>query len=792
MESSTNGSKRKHLQEMVPLSSQNDGYLDDEDFALDQLSDHGDLEANDEELTHVVVETSKDRIFSKRGLALVCMIPLMLGIMALGIAIFNFIDTNQNKSNSLSVTDTDEAINVNDNLPSKQDVWINNEPEKTNPDDETAFSDWTDLDTPRSADEPVEEGDDYYTQDEVVVPTNTINDITDSNEEDFSWAEEEIINEETNDNDKPKINDYYDGNYDSSETHSTTGDSSPELTSSSSFKILSVIPHDSSSFTQGLSLFDGVLYESTGMYGRSKVRKIDPDTGAVLKSVDMEPRFFGEGLTSVQQKSGHEALVQITWTSGIGFVYDPTSLETLYNFTIDSYNGEGWGITYMPETNELVVSDGSEYLTFWDASDNIRQPRKTFSQSRDRLQVLTNEDVPVTQLNELEYVRGWILANVWLTNTLAKIDPTTGHIDTMLDMTELWPPNKRDATADVLNGISVVQIQDNLGIKDFDREFVEVYLTGKQWPSIYRVLLNDFVPLPPPTRVSKPSATTNNAQDSDENNQEKHDQTDENDFDGTTSSEIKVCPTDGPCYVIIREIPHDPSSFTQGLTYADGVLYESTGLYGQSKIRQLDPNTGAVLNNVQINKKIFGEGMTYMDTSSEDGPVLVQITWKAKKGFVYRADTLEQIREFSYETKTSEGWGITYLPLENELIVSDGSEWLHFWRATADENGNFPELRRIQVRYPETNKYATKLNELELADNGLLLANVWYENIILAIDPKTGDVVTVYDFVDLWPKALRSKDADCLNGISVTGTPGELYITGKKWPTIYHVAMLDM
>ena len=249
MESSTNGSKRKHLQEMVPLSSQNDGYLDDEDFALDQLSDHGDLEANDEELTHVVVETSKDRIFSKRGLTLVCMIPLMLGIMALGIAIFNFIDTNQNKSNSLSVTDTDEAINVNNNLPSKQESWINNEPEKTNPDDETAFSDWTDLDTPRSADEPVEEGDDYYTQDEVVVPTNTINDITDSNEEDFSWAEEEIINEETNDKDKPKINDYYDGNYDSSETHSTIGDSSPELTSSSSFKILSVIPHDSSSFT---------------------------------------------------------------------------------------------------------------------------------------------------------------------------------------------------------------------------------------------------------------------------------------------------------------------------------------------------------------------------------------------------------------------------------------------------------------------------------------------------------------------------------------------------------------
>lgn len=245
-------------------------------------------------------------------------------------------------------------------------------------------------------------------------------------------------------------------------------------------------------------------------------------------------------------------------------------------------------------------------------------------------------------------------------------------------------------------------------------------------------------------------------------------------------------------FSVIDSIPHDPKSFTQGLFYHDGYIYEGTGLNGQSNIFKIDPKSGEVLKQLSkpLSQELFGEGIAYFD-----GKIL-QLTWKNKMGFVYNSTTLEMMPDdsmpfpskFQFSTTTGEGWGVTYDSDRNEFIVSDGSHILHFWDADT-----LQEKRRKKVYWKigADKRYVKLLNELEYL-NGMVLANIWYEDVIASINPETGEIEQVLDFRELWPISQRTNlthKVDCFNGISSTDVDGELFVTGKWWPKIYRVKL---
>jgi glutaminyl-peptide cyclotransferase len=170
----------------------------------------------------------------------------------------------------------------------------------------------------------------------------------------------------------------------------------------------------------------------------------------------------------------------------------------------------------------------------------------------------------------------------------------------------------------------------------------------------------------------------------------------------------------------------------EGLTFNRGVLYESTGVNGQSGVRKLDPKTGETLDSVPMATKYFGEGLTYVNGK------LIQLTYKQRKGFIYNASDLHQPpTEFSYQTTTGEGWGLTYDAANRQLIVSDGSPYLMFW----DPN-TFAEKKRLLVKR-QNGQNATNINELEYW-RGRVVANIWYEDTIVVINPETGIVEKEY------------------------------------------------
>lgn len=262
---------------------------------------------------------------------------------------------------------------------------------------------------------------------------------------------------------------------------------------------------------------------------------------------------------------------------------------------------------------------------------------------------------------------------------------------------------------------------------------------------------------------------------------------------------------DGPMFEIIEQIEHDKNSFTEGLTYANDILYESIGLNGQSSLLILDALTGKTIESYDIDRKYFGEGLTYMNGK------LVQLTWKAKTGFIYDANDLSIApTTFQFTTTTNEGWGITYDSVHDELIVSDGSKYLHFW-----EPNTMQEKRKIEV-VRQNGKKSTYINELELW-RGRVLANIWYEDTIIVINPETGLVEKEYgkspiyvihfswineinylnrcytfaDFNTLWDYDDRlGSGADVLNGISVSEDPNILYVTGKNWNRMFRLRLL--
>eukprot|EP00536_Pseudo-nitzschia_multiseries_P015703 jgi/Psemu1/247062/estExt_Genewise1.C_9340017 len=229
---------------------------------------------------------------------------------------------------------------------------------------------------------------------------------------------------------------------------------------------------------------------------------------------------------------------------------------------------------------------------------------------------------------------------------------------------------------------------------------------------------------------------------------------------------------------VVEQMNHDQGAFTQGLTYARGTLFESAGKYGQSTVRILDSETANVQTKVSMNPGFFAEGLTYYKDT------LVQITWKSQRGFIYNVETLEEMGTFLFETTVNQGWGITWDRCKDELIVTDGSENLHFW----DPN-TMKEIRRVSVSRMDGTT-ALEMNEIEFW-RGRVLANIWFEDVILVIDPETGIVEKEYDFSTLWPKEeRRTWGADVLNGISISADPDVLYFTGKLWNRMYKIQLL--
>jgi glutaminyl-peptide cyclotransferase len=220
------------------------------------------------------------------------------------------------------------------------------------------------------------------------------------------------------------------------------------------YQVVRAYPHDPTAFTQGLQFVDGTLYEGTGLNGRSSIRKVKLETGEVLEKRDVPSQYFGEGITIWQSD-----LIELTWQSEVAFVYDKNTLQQKRTF---KYLGEGWGLTH--DGTNLIMSDGSDRLRLLDPA--------TFAERR-RIAV-TAAGRPLARLNELEYVKGEIFANVWTTDTVARIAPDSGHVTGYIDFSGLLTPAER-ARTDVLNGIA------------YDAEHDRLFITGKLWPKVFEV-----------------------------------------------------------------------------------------------------------------------------------------------------------------------------------------------------------------------------------------------------------------------------------------------------------------
>ena len=222
---------------------------------------------------------------------------------------------------------------------------------------------------------------------------------------------------------------------------------------------------------------------------------------------------------------------------------------------------------------------------------------------------------------------------------------------------------------------------------------------------------------------------------------------------------------------VVAEYPHDVEAYTQGLFFHDGQMYESTGLHGKSTLRKVDVTTGEAIQKIGFNEKYFIEGSVIM------GDNLYVLTWETRMVFIYDAETMEFKTSWKYPR---EGWGIT--TDGKKLIASDGSATLYFM----DEN--FKVERKVMVKHEE--RPVRWLNELEYID-GKIWANVYTSDEIVIINPKDGAVEGVVDCRGLLPDSLRTPDTDVLNGIAYDPMTKKIYLTGKNWPKLYEVKLIE-
>jgi len=222
-----------------------------------------------------------------------------------------------------------------------------------------------------------------------------------------------------------------------------------------SYRIVNMYPHDENAFTQGLLIDNGFLYESTGLYGNSSLRRVELETGEILQFYALPNQYFGEGITIFDDE-----IIQLTWRSNKGFVYDKESFDLLQEF---NYSTEGWGIT--TDGSRLIMSDGTSTLYFLDP--------ETFQKIG---QVEVHDNGTVESLNELEYIKGKVYANIWLEEKIAIINPQTGQVEGWVNMSGLQNMENQDPN-DVLNGIAYDATSDRL------------FVTGKRWSQLFEIEL---------------------------------------------------------------------------------------------------------------------------------------------------------------------------------------------------------------------------------------------------------------------------------------------------------------
>ena len=221
------------------------------------------------------------------------------------------------------------------------------------------------------------------------------------------------------------------------------------------YRVVHVYPHDRAAFTQGLEYRGGYLYEGTGRNGQSSLRKVELETGKVLQESDLAQQYFGEGITVLNGR-----ILELTWQSHQGFVYEQSTFRLLRMF---EYPGEGWGLTN--DGRQIYMSDGSDQIRLWDAATLAEKRRIT----------VRDGDQPVLELNELEFVRGEIYANVWQTDRIARISPDDGRVLGWIDLTGLLPAADRESPDAVLNGIA------------YDAAADRLFVTGKLWPKLFEI-----------------------------------------------------------------------------------------------------------------------------------------------------------------------------------------------------------------------------------------------------------------------------------------------------------------
>uniref|UniRef100_A0A7S3V5H2 Glutamine cyclotransferase n=1 Tax=Chaetoceros debilis TaxID=122233 RepID=A0A7S3V5H2_9STRA len=265
-------------------------------------------------------------------------------------------------------------------------------------------------------------------------------------------------------------------------------DFSAQVMTYEDFELLDSFEHDDKAFTQGLTYFDGHVYEGTGMHGSSSIKKLGTDFSSTVLSNDLKEEYFGEGITYYKTPGGKDRFIQLTWREKTAFVYDAETLSLLRSFQYDNFTGEGWGITWDENNSEFIISDGSDFLYIYDTENFEEKRRFKVSAYTDH----GSSPIPVTLLNELEFVPSQIdatndfvlndrpsstvLANVWHENFIIEIDLASGVVLRLYDISSLCPQVTGE---NVLNGISVTGDQDS-------RMF---YITGKLWKKLHKVRL---------------------------------------------------------------------------------------------------------------------------------------------------------------------------------------------------------------------------------------------------------------------------------------------------------------